>query len=968
MIRYLVLLLGLAMTGFAQEGPLVLPLDSADWQGERSPRRVDTFWEYLEQNPDKPAIFWLELPDPGLDHYDALEFRWQFGSSTTDAVVTVEGYPENSFRRYYLRKRPNPVGQWQKVFLSLRASDDKEDVRPEEAVPKGKIRLKFAIYLRDLEGVSNPKIAFRVGDLRFVRYPVRLHGDYTTVRDLHEPEQAGQLYPMRLENRTHSPQKVYLKANTEQLQGFEMKLPDLPIKLRAGETRELEVKIFTTAKDLPPLTFGAVNLFAWTEEHPDLPTTWFDSYFLNPIIGAVPPKPRPYPWFASGAARERALQNIQAHPKAKQFFENLKKEADNWIGQEIVLPKLYQGYSGFYVCKEHSSTLKYLGNSQHQCVAGNHLLKGNQTVDQAGDYLQHQKLSEASLTLARIGWLTQDARYSRKAAEILLAYARIFVDLPVVEKSVVSRHSRVASNTLGECWWFSPLPFAFDFVRGSGVLSADEDQNIVDRLILPAIMGIHDHRIAANQQAEVNRSVGTGAIVARNWPLAAEALEGEFGVRYQWRDDFDRDGMSVEREITYHFAAVSPFAEMLEAYEAVGVAAYSAEFRRLFEAPLAMAADFTTLAQHCGLYEFALTAWNDPAFVPPVAWYRQQKWTWAALVSPSGNINSADLPIGNSALPAGGYTTLRQPLADRSLTTAMINYGSPAWRGAKALLDPFIQWKQLPLNQRTLRIGYGYADSKFSETPAAGNGLIVDGAGGSMLRADQDAWLEKPCAAGRWTTPRERPQFEGVQWSRAVALCGNTALILDTFDAEQPRQFDLLLHLPGPLTAPLEAMDYPALLKEGDGYSYFRSPQHVSGELETLGYLLDAKRTDVSGSLTLLGNQSDIFLAQSPAEWHPKWVPVLVRRVQGKSGWAITALTGRDAAQTKEVKIRQLPVKRKDGRTARPHEALAAEVVNSEGRWLILSANANEMFEVDGISMTGHLDVKFFGNESPKAH
>lgn len=955
---------------------LILPARAADvmkigdgpWQGEAPVRQTvdeatgDVCLEYSEHSPQKAAVFYVDFDNPGLDSYDALEFFWKLEAADANVAASIEGYPPGSLRRYYLRKRPNPPGRWQHAFLSLRHDDDGEIAQTDSTPPEGKLRLKFKVSLRDLEGLPDPKVVFRFSPPRLVRYPVSLQGSYGDVKTFHEHGEIGQRYLLTLKNQTDAARKARLFADEKNLRHFRLKFEEETMELAPGESRQVRVTISVPeekAKTLPPLYSESAPIFVRAEGHPEEIAPWFDSYFLKAVIGAIPPEAKPAPWFSTEQNRLTALKKIETQPKAKALFQSMRKNADALLEQDIHIPKLFHGYSGHYVCKEHASSLQYRGEGQHWCVKGRHLLEGDDLVNRAGDYKQHAQLAKDALMLARMGWLTQDARYSRRAAEILLAYARIYRDLPFYKNGSTGFHARIAHAVLGECWWFTPVPHALDLIRGSGVLKEGEDDLIVQGLVLPAVLGIGSHRISANQQAEVNHAVGMGALSAGNWPLAAAALDGEMGMRFQWKEDFDVDGISVEREMPYHFAAVLPFVEMAEAYEALGVKVFDENFKRLFDAPIAYSDD-QLVKSYASLYEAALKFWNTPEFARQVASHREGNWGWNTLVSPVENIAAPGGGVGNSILPAGGYTTLRQKSADGTLTTVFMNFGSPAWRGGACLLDPKITWKGIPLNGRTLRIGYGYEGSGFSYTPAAGNGLLVDGKGGSMLRMDQEAIFEQPFPAARWASSPQRPVFSGVQWARSVALCGNTVVLLDQFQSETPRRFDLISYLPGSVAEASRPRveDYPGLLQEGDGYSFYRNPKISRGNVEKIAYHLDTKRAGMMGEADLLGEPDRLFVAESQAGWHPKWVPVIIRRFEGKSGWAVTAYSGRESPSKDETAIRRIAVSR-NGRDVPPEEALAVEVSAAEGRYLILAAADDEEFLAGDTRLKGPLGLAF---------
>jgi len=206
-------------------------------------------------------------------------------------------------RRYYLRKRPNPPGQWQKVFLDLRLDDDSAWQRPTGKAAllpseRQRVRLKFIVTLRDLTGQADPRLALRLAELRFVRYPVRLTGGMGDVVPLAEPGRVGQSYALTVRNQTDSPQRVHLEADTGGLNAFRIDLPSEPLELTPGESRQFRAAISTSpeqAKELPPLASESASLFAWCEAAPDLVTTWYEGYLVKRLTGAVPPAERPAP-------------------------------------------------------------------------------------------------------------------------------------------------------------------------------------------------------------------------------------------------------------------------------------------------------------------------------------------------------------------------------------------------------------------------------------------------------------------------------------------------------------------------------------------------------------------------------------------------------------------------------------------------------------------------------------------------
>jgi hypothetical protein len=517
----------------------------------------------------------------------------------------------------------------------------------------------------------------------------------------------------------------------------------------------------------------------------------------------------------------------------------------------------------------------------------------------------------------------------------------------------------VGHAVLGECWWFGEIPEAFDLVRASGVLSQEDERRIIDGLIVPAMITISTHRVAANQQAEVNASYGKAALVAERWDYAAQALDGEYGMRAQWEIDFDADGFSMEREMPYHFAALEPFVVFANCLEAAGVEVYDANFKRLFDAPIAY--DIQGRPGRGGLYVHAYRHYRDPDYLPLVA----------------DRLDADELPeetisreYTNSVLPAGGYTTLRTGDEDSGLRAITMNWGCPSHRGGNVLLNPRFYWQGHALNEHVFRIGYGYEQSHFSYTAAAGNAVVKDGRKHSMLRADQIALLEGECPAGRWTTPLDRPQYRGVRWSRTAAVCGDSMVLIDQVESQQPSRWDWLTYLPAGIvdtTPALEWKPYEALMEEGDGYDYFQNPAVASGgawsgpsseEALQLTYRLKKGMAEPFGHLTLISGATKLLKAEGYISWHPRLVPVLIQRRGDAPGfWSVAVYTGVESKAGEKVRVEKMPVQR-GGRRLADAEAVGIRVQNAAGTFLVLASQYDGEHSVGEKIMNGPLAVR----------
>lgn len=943
----------------------VVPVETAQvrarWAGHVPVRRVvdeatgTPCIEYAQSTPQRPGEFWTEIERVDLDRYDVLRFRWKMAGDPATATVSIEGYPAPDGRRnYYLLKRPNPPGQWQDVWLDLRQDDDGV-VLEKAQVPAGKIRLRFQVALSDMGQLpERPQIRFRVANIRFVRYPVTLSGDLAAVTTFRDGERAGQRYPLTLTNRTEKPQNVSLWSEPADLRDFSVALSEERVRLRPRETRRVIAEISVSAERaeaLPPLACEQAGVFATVNDDPDLITTWYEGFLLYRLVGAVPLPERPAPRLLPQEEARAGWERLAGRAKPAAVDRRRLAEANQLLDVSPEPPDMLHGNPNHYFDPRTNSILRFHAPGKHWSEKEKKYIDLSELPEQvqrAGAYAHHCYLSSGALKLAEVGWQTGDRRYFRKAAEILLAYARHYPRYAYARPAGVAFRSRVGWAVLQESWWYRPLPCALDLVRASGVLTAEEDRAIVEGVILPAAIHLRTHRSVANQQAEYNSGVGIGALVAGHWPLAAEALHGEYGLRAQWKRDFDADGWSVERDTSYHFAALKPFVEMAEAYENAGVHVFDEEFKRLFDAPVLQSPDLKSPGFTDG-YVTAYERYRDPLYLRTVAVARRQP-----VSPPSGGFT-------NSILHASGLTVLRAGADDASLRTVSVNWGSPAHRGGKVMLDPKATWKGFPLNERVFRIAYGYKQSGFSYTAAAGNSLVVDGKPSSMLRVDQVAVLDGPMPAGRWTSPLHRPLYPGVGWSRTAAFCGDTFVLVDQLASERPRCFDLFAFLPHDVTGTVPAQTvwkpFPEFAGQGHGYDSFEEPE-VAGEAPPTGfdYRLDAKDERPRGRLTLLSPEGTrLFRMKGYIRWHPVRVPVIVRRLENaRNAWAVAAFTGRMEENAPLPAIRVLPVER-EGRELPPHEALAVEVTDASGKYLLLTSEHAGAHRVAGCALEGPL-------------
>jgi len=652
---------------------------------------------------------------------------------------------------------------------------------------------------------------------------------------------------------------------------------------------------------------------------------------LYPLVGALPPGRTDFPRFKNEQERAEVL--------TKRGKEKTSREAEALLKTPVQVPELRHGYSGAYMDPgPPRKPLRFHGPARHYSErTGTYVDIGTmpEAVQKAAAFVHHSYLSEAAYTLADAWWQTGRKEFAARAAEILLAYAERYPDFSPVSPFATGYLSRVGHAMLGEAWWFHRLPEAFDLVKASGVLSAAEEEKIVRGLLVPAMITLRQHRVAANQQAEINAAFGKAALVTDRWDYAALALDGEYGIRAQWRLDFDRDGFTMEKEIPYHMAALGPFVELANCLEAMGVKVYDQNFKKLFDAPLVY--DLTGRPPRPDLYLCAYRHYRDSRYLPLIAHLLKPEE-----IPPTAELSRA---FRNSTLEAAGYTVLRSGDEKSGLKALTMNWGCPSHRGGTVLLNPYLYWKKYSLNEHVLRIGYGYEQSGFSYTAAAGNSLVRDGQRHSMLRANQVSLLEGVIPAGRWTSPGDRPLYSGLEWSRSAFICGDSFVLVDQVKNDRPARFDWITYLPASLVEerPVRSWtSYPSLSSEGDGYQYLVNPEKATLEKPAeeiyLAYRLQLEKETPCGALTILSPPATLFRAQAYVHWHPKLVPAVICRYGDVTNlWLVAIYTAEEKTSPPLVKVELLPVSYQ-GVKLPENEALALRLTNASGTFLVMTS------------------------------
>ncbi len=326
-------------------------------------------------------------------------------------------------------------------------------------------------------------------------------------------------------------------------------------------------------------------------------------------------------------------------------------------------------------------------------------------LNDRGDNLakQHDQLSKNAGTLGMAYTMTGDAKYAKRAAEILLGYAERYDAYPEHKGANRNDTGKVMAQRLSEAMWLIPLIESYDHIYDSGALTAADRQKIETDLIRPVITFIW-RKDAATQVAERDKKdkdwrsampeLGSGKAVG-NWlnfynsaTMLAGAVLGDQNMidlaaanfKSLLRQGIGSDGMWGEGAIGYQMFALTAMVTGFEAAARQGIDLWSfdnSRLKMLFDSPLRYAypdgsapgindsgrsrfGDWSTM-----VYDYAYLRYQDPAYAFLTNASPRQLHISSAVYFPTRIFETLPEPQA-AAYPSTvfenlGYAILRQP-------------------------------------------------------------------------------------------------------------------------------------------------------------------------------------------------------------------------------------------------------------------------------------------------------------------
>jgi hypothetical protein len=257
-------------------------------------------------------------------------------------------------------------------------------------------------------------------------------------------------------------------------------------------------------------------------------------------------------------------QKIAKYDWAKTAFQNVSANAFTWSTRTIKLPETGGGY--------------YHAGGEDYAIT--------QT---------HYDLSNAARDLALLWQLTGERKYADKSKEILLAYARKYLQYEIHDKDgktgdKASAGGRTTPQGINEAQWVIPIAWAYDLLYDT--LSQTERDQIAKSILRPAaelLMSNNEGR--HNHQTWYNAGIGVIGFALSEKEYVEHALYKKgSGFFYQMKSSVTPDGLWYEGTMHYQFFVLQALGPLAQAAQHAGIDVYQDPgYKALFDFPIAYA-------------------------------------------------------------------------------------------------------------------------------------------------------------------------------------------------------------------------------------------------------------------------------------------------------------------------------------------------------------------------------------------
>jgi hypothetical protein len=607
----------------------------------------------------------------------------------------------------------------------------------------------------------------------------------------------------------------------------------------------------------------------------------------------------------------------------------------------------------WYACPGTGTPLQFHPPDQNICPETGKNFTGY-PYDHVVYQLRNDALAEAAVASGLAFQFTHKPQYARTAAEILTAYARVYPTYALHDNygKPSPNGAKAYSQTLDESIWLIKLAWTYDLVRGAGVLTAQQKQDIETNLLRASaatVMKAHKEP-TDNIQAWINGAMAAVGFTLNDQALIHEAIDGPIGFRHQMHQ-FVTEGFWTEGAWGYQFYAMRPLTMTAQMAARKGIDLWKQEpnLIALFHSPLGVLlpdgrlpafndSGSPSLYEQDYLYEVAYAATSDPTLLTVIeAGKRSDR---EALLFGAEHLPQAAAPkLVSKVFPEAGYATLRSTNSDLTVVMKFGPHGGPHGHYDKLNFVFYADGRTLAIDPGTHPYGLPIHHEWDSMT-VAHNTISVDqqrqaAATGKLLKWQVgDGWVAVRADSGE--------AYATAHLERTILLTSTYVLILDGCASTdgQPHTFDWAYHNLGTESLLSNIKMEPYTPTAQNGYQHLANVQsgRTSGTI-AVRFVSQAQKmgaeksdsnstpaTERAGTMRpenrekpgatvdldlqmLAAPMSDVIIGDAPSKSSPSPVPFLLVRRSGTAAAFGTLLEPSDkpaAGQGPRLKLEEI--------------------------------------------------------------
>lgn len=751
----------------------------------------DTYEWSLPDGKTQKLHIDLSQDNIDLSKYDEFRFDIKPLGSQVALATQIEGYPAKDKKSSWYLKFKTTTGKFSEGRYDLNVDDDGVFLKRNQKLPDNTLVLSLARRILGIPGeVIWRKAVIR--NPRFVRYPVKVKFNLGDCQIDEGIDKISYIYKLTLQNRTKKQQVVSINPDPDgRLKYFSVSAPEsVTVESQSSKSINITVSIPTMkALTLAPLYSERIYPKFYIKGIKDSDVIPLMGYRRWPLWGTVPIFNKitwsPATMRAFLDARKKVIPAIGNWEKA--VIRNAEKAMlYDWPIPKNILPAHDQLYRA-PGARTYLRPVNPIDFHHHKDPESGKVFSNKKILDRAYVQRYYAALGHHVYNSSIAYLLTGNRKYLNKAVKIMSDLADAYDEMPCAGMRSTSGGAKLACNTLLGSYISPKLSEGFSFIENSPFIKDQDRKKIIDFLKKEACRLIRHSTEYTNQTAEHLRGYGTTGIATGFWPLAGEAIYGEFGWHEMVEYAFSEDGIGHEAGV-YHRAIFGAMNEFANFAYGQNVNLFTARFKRVYDGSIVSGIGGIN-------YETAYRVYRDQGFLGKLINDRKKHADInLALQGILGLPSPDNIKFSSSMMPTSGYIFLRKGNMESSMELRL-NYLKTFDRTERDRFTTFLYKNSKQIDDTTGRISYSSPHGHWMYSTASHNAIVVDGKNEMDVDGKLIVYNPEPTSpAAIVSTEKKNPFYKGVQQTRCIALIDNVYIVFDYITSDKPHIIDRYQH------------------------------------------------------------------------------------------------------------------------------------------------------------------------------